>query len=289
MKPQNKTLPLYFSLVLSTTWIISFSPILLGFSHTLPGTIVFLLGAASPSVLGLVFVLRTYNKQQRRNYFLRCFTVNRRVLASMAWTLAYFAGLALLLIWVGGSFFHMEMPGFALLKLIGEKPYFVLFWLLNCYISGSLNEEYGWRGYALDHLLVRFGYFKSSLLLGFIWAIWHLPWFFMPGQAQYIGLRAGQPLLYIASFLLSTMGLSCIITLAYIRTHRKVVSCIFIHMMSNGILFGLLLPFPTESMYTLAHSLQILGAACLTLYALLSKQVHKETRQVAQAIDAEFS
>jgi uncharacterized protein len=57
----------------------------------------------------------------------------------------------------------------------------VMFFLF--FLGGSFNEEFGWA-YAIDRLQARWGYVKSSLLLGVIWALWHLPLFFMPTQSQ---------------------------------------------------------------------------------------------------------
>jgi membrane protease YdiL (CAAX protease family) len=42
---------------------------------------------------------------------------------------------------------------------------------------GPLGEELGWRGFLLPHLLERYGDLSSSVILGLVWAFWHLPIF----------------------------------------------------------------------------------------------------------------
>jgi membrane protease YdiL (CAAX protease family) len=41
--------------------------------------------------------------------------------------------------------------------------------------SGPLGEEPGWRGFALPKMLERQGALAASLLMGVLWAAWHLP------------------------------------------------------------------------------------------------------------------
>ena len=52
-------------------------------------------------------------------------------------------------------------------------------------IIGPLSEEIGWRGYALERLQTRWNALTSSLIVGLVWALWHLPLFMMVGTSQY--------------------------------------------------------------------------------------------------------
>lgn len=46
--------------------------------------------------------------------------------------------------------------------------------------SGGLNEEPGWRGLAQPLLQERYSALTASLVIGVVWAVWHLPLFFAP-------------------------------------------------------------------------------------------------------------
>jgi membrane protease YdiL (CAAX protease family) len=65
----------------------------------------------------------------------------------------------------------------------GDLPWYLMFaaTIASTLMGGQAGEEIGWRGYALPHLSARFGLGPSSLLLGIIWACWHLPLFFLWG------------------------------------------------------------------------------------------------------------
>ena len=47
--------------------------------------------------------------------------------------------------------------------------------LIYAVFSGPLGEEIGWRGFALPQLLARYSALTASLILGSVWAVWHLP------------------------------------------------------------------------------------------------------------------
>jgi uncharacterized protein len=45
------------------------------------------------------------------------------------------------------------------------------------FIAYALFEELGWRGFVLPHLQTKFSAFKTTVILSFIWALWHAPFF----------------------------------------------------------------------------------------------------------------
>lgn len=48
-----------------------------------------------------------------------------------------------------------------------------------------IGEELGWRGFALPKLQARYNPLASSLILGVLWAAWHLPNALIPGLDYY--------------------------------------------------------------------------------------------------------
>jgi membrane protease YdiL (CAAX protease family) len=69
--------------------------------------------------------------------------------------------------------------------MLGNRTQSIAFFALNFVLSlfvqsllGSIitiGEEFGWRGYAQEKLIRKFGLNRGLILLGVIWGYWHLP------------------------------------------------------------------------------------------------------------------
>lgn len=96
------------------------------------------------------------------------------------------------------------------------------------FITAGLAEEVGWRGYALPRLQAHWSPLTASLILGFIWALWHLPGAFLPDTAH-AGRSAGDWLWYIAG----TTAFTVIITWVFNHTRGSVLLAVLLHTASN--------------------------------------------------------
>lgn len=92
-------------------------------------------------------------------------------------------------------------------------------------VGGQTGEEIGWRGYALPRLANRLGYPGASIVLGVIWALWHLPLFFVREADKY-----GQ------SFFLYTLqatAISVAMAWLYQRTNGSLLLTMLLHSAIN--------------------------------------------------------
>jgi membrane protease YdiL (CAAX protease family) len=90
-------------------------------------------------------------------------------------------------------------------------------------VLGPLSEEIGWRGYALGRLQTRWNALTSSLIVGLVWALWHLPLFMMVGTSYH---ELGLPFI---SFLAGIMANSVLYTWLYNNTKQSIWSAILLH------------------------------------------------------------
>ena len=100
----------------------------------------------------------------------------------------------------------------------------LLFLLFTLGFDG-LGEELGWRGYALPKLEARWSALVASLILGVLWAAWHLPYALTPGSVM-----ASTPLHW---FFLGVLASSILYTWIFNNTQGSVLITILFHAAGN--------------------------------------------------------
>jgi hypothetical protein len=94
--------------------------------------------------------------------------------------------------------------------------------------TGPLGEELGWRGYALPRLLQKWNALTASMLLGFVWTLWHVPAFFLDGVM-------GQSFSGFLWWALDTFAFTNLITWLYLRANGNIlVAGLIPHFIING-------------------------------------------------------
>ncbi|MFX1310736.1 MAG: type II CAAX prenyl endopeptidase Rce1 family protein [Promethearchaeota archaeon] len=118
-----------------------------------------------------------------------------------------------------------EGSQFPELRILEDYTFIIVDFIFFFFIAGPFQEEYGWRGYALDRFQSQWNALESSLLLGTIWSVWHFPLFFITGTPQ-----ANTSFF---SFLFTVIILSVLFTWLYNNTHGSILVVMIFHATNN--------------------------------------------------------
>jgi uncharacterized protein len=224
----------YFTAVFSITWGIGavsiFAPTLVkayfpGAPLTNP---LFYIAVYAPTVTSLILTVLFDGASGLRQLLARLIPWR----AGLKWYVVVLAGYPAVAILAGtvGSLFdicQVQLPDwgkfyYALIPALAVDP-------------GPVGEELGWRGFALPRMLERWTPLTASLLLGFLWGVWHLPAFFIAGLPH-------KSLAFLA-LLVATISVSIIDTWVFLRTGGNVLLMILVHLMTNHCFKMLGIPF----------------------------------------------
>jgi membrane protease YdiL (CAAX protease family) len=86
------------------------------------------------------------------------------------------------------------------------------------------GEEFGWRGYALPRLQALYSALAASLIIGVIWAFWHLPKFLTAGDAHDYSFWV---------FALHEIGLAILCTWVFNNTRGSLLMALLFHAALN--------------------------------------------------------
>jgi uncharacterized protein len=126
--------------------------------------------------------------------------------------------------WITMIFFGSQF----IVNLISEdssgNPWYFFILFFPVMVIGGGIEEFGWRGFLQPQMEKKFPFATSALIIGVIWACWHLPLWFVQAsnQSSYNFL----------SFLCYCITFSFVIGLLY-RLTKSTLACIVLHAWGN--------------------------------------------------------
>lgn len=148
---------------------------------------------------------------------------------------------------IGPILYGLAFWGYSIFNgQVGEVNYGLLPWIPIVFtvplIFGPLAEEFGWRGFVLPLLNPESQPLRSSIVVGFIWALWHAPLFWAKSGTAISGFEITIPL--VALFFIAVIGSSFIYTWVFNNTFGNIGIAILIHlsMNSSGTIRSMLFP-----------------------------------------------
>ena len=136
------------------------------------------IGGIGPSLIAFVLVFKNEGKAGAKKLFVRILQFKLG-----GWYFPIFLLIPFLLVLahlINMIAYNADFPVTGLLK----EPWFIPIVFL-IFIILQFSEEFGWRGFALDRMQLTWNALTSSLILGVLWSLWHLPMFFSKGFSHY--------------------------------------------------------------------------------------------------------
>jgi membrane protease YdiL (CAAX protease family) len=126
--------------------------------------------------------------------------------------------------------------------MFGDTPLALMAGAILVSTWAQAGEEVGWRGYALPRLATHLGLGGASVLLGVIWALWHLPLFIMQSTGS-----TGQS---FPIYLLHVTALSVAMSWLYWKTQGSLLLVMLMHAAVNNTtgIVPAALPYATDPM-----------------------------------------
>jgi membrane protease YdiL (CAAX protease family) len=211
----NKSPPLFFLLVFVLSapfWLIGQATGL----QLMPGLPVSALAAFVPAIAAMILVSGEGGGAEVEDLLKR--SVDYARIERKIWlvpTIFLMPGVMVLSYWI------MRWTGASLPVLQVSIPAAALVFVA-AFVAG-LGEELGWCGYAIDPMQARWGALGAAVLLGLMWAAWHVVAL----------LQAHRSLEWIAWWGLGTVALRVITVWLYNNTGKSVFSAALFHAMSN--------------------------------------------------------
>jgi len=213
---------LFLLLVVALTWALWIPAGLLSATGAdLAARLLHYAGGVMPFFATMALLYTRHAAADRRDFWLRVLQPRR---IGRPWWLAVLCAAPLLTFAAAAVGGVLDTPGLV------ARSWTAIPYALFLLVFGPVPEELVWRGYALDGLQARRSALLSSIVLGAVWTVWHLPLFFIRGSYQH-GLGLGTARFWL--YMLDKIPQSILMTWIYNNTQRSTLSAILFHYSVN--------------------------------------------------------
>jgi uncharacterized protein len=188
-----------------------------------------LFGLCVPCITAIVMIYASHNEMLIQDFWNRLLLFKISpiylmvILFLMPCTVFLATGLSL--------FFGYSTDQFSIANDFSVMKGWAILGILIPLLLAPIIEELGWRGYGVDSLRAYFNLFTTSVLFGFLWAVWHLPAFFIKGYYQNQLWHQGA--IYVINFFVSVVVVAILMNWVYYKTGRSIPAVILFHSILN--------------------------------------------------------
>ncbi len=213
-------------------------------------------GGSSPTIFAYVAVARCREEKLS--------DLNRRVFKfKVAFPYYVFAIFVPVAVAFSGHLFFFLTRGNWMLDIPPNWIFMAVPVFISSVLMGGL-EEVGWRGVMQEGMDSRWPLLQLNLFIGVVWALWHLPFFFIPGMSHF-----GTSFL---PFLLGCIGYSGFLTWLYYLTRSAALTVIFHAMINASANLGFGIPLAEGMPYLFNAVLMIVISTVLLLVVVSRKK-----------------
>jgi len=225
MKKSLKQSILFIIIVYFSSWLF-WIPLINKGHFPFSNNLLLMAGIYMPSIIGILMT-KMFARKTSLIQIMKSLFHFKIQLKEYLFILGYFP------IMIGLSFSFMKIIGIPLTGLNYPIKVFPLVFFYILVLQGPLGEEFGWRGFLMDWLMMISNPMMSSLILGVIWSFWHLPLFLIDGTIQFQMMEKFSLIPTLSGYLIYTICISLLITIVYLRTNKSVWAAILFHTIAN--------------------------------------------------------
>ena len=220
----------FFLLVINLTWIPWLAAVAIGkdVNSLLIKALIFT-GGVGPTLSALILLYTSKNKVLQNDYWQRVFNI--KLIKPKGYLFIFLLAPILASISVViSTFFGKSFLQFQLVDHLQKNLVMIFPFILFIFFFGPVPEEFGWRGYWLDSLRTKFNGLSASIIIGCVWAAWHLPLFFVKGYplSEYT-----HDSLKMFVYITDLIPKAIIYTFVFYSNSRSTLAAILFHFMGN--------------------------------------------------------